>query len=100
MRQAMCVVKIWLGAELHAGGNWNNGSNCGPRCRNANNSRWNTNTNIGSRSCTRIQGAHEPNSLAGHLTMPGNRKSDEGQNTRRRVGMASRVTKVIPAKFL
>ena len=34
---------------LLAGGNWNNGTNCGSRSRNANNYRWNTNTNIGAR---------------------------------------------------
>ena len=32
---------------LLAGGNWNNGSNAGSQCRNANNYRWNTNSNIG-----------------------------------------------------
>jgi len=32
---------------LHAGSNWNNGTNCRSRSRNANNYRWNTNTNIG-----------------------------------------------------
>jgi len=35
--------------ELIAGGNWNNAANCGSRSRNANNYRWNTNTNIGAR---------------------------------------------------
>ena len=36
--------------KLIAGGNWNNATNCGSRCRNANNgNRWNTNTNIGAR---------------------------------------------------
>lgn len=34
--------------SLHAGGNWNNGANAGSQCRNANNYRWNTNTNISS----------------------------------------------------
>jgi len=34
--------------RLLAGGNWNNGTNCRSQCRNANNYRWNTNTNIGS----------------------------------------------------
>ncbi len=33
---------------LLAGGNWNNAAYAGSRCRNANNYRWNTNTNIGS----------------------------------------------------
>ena len=32
---------------LIAGSNWNNEANCGSRSRNANNYRWNTNTNIG-----------------------------------------------------
>lgn len=31
---------------LLAGGNWNNGTDCGSRSRNANNYRWNTNANI------------------------------------------------------
>lgn len=35
---------------LHAGGNWNNGTNCGSRCRNSNNVRSNVNTNYGGRS--------------------------------------------------
>ena len=34
---------------LIAGGNWNNAANAGSRSRNANNYRWNTNTNIGAR---------------------------------------------------
>ena len=34
---------------LHAGGNWNNGTNCRSQSRNANNYRWNTNSNIGLR---------------------------------------------------
>jgi len=36
---------------LIAGGNWDNGVNCGSRGRNANNYRWNTNSNIGCRFC-------------------------------------------------
>ena len=36
----------WL---LIAGGNWSNAANAGSRSRNANNYRWNTNTNIGCR---------------------------------------------------
>ena len=35
--------------KLIAGGNWNNAANAGYRCRNANNYRWNTNSNIGGR---------------------------------------------------
>jgi retron-type reverse transcriptase len=46
------VDGLW---RLLAGGNWNNGTNCRSRARNANNYRWNTNSNIGARSCTRIQ---------------------------------------------
>lgn len=38
-----------MGHMLLAGGNWNNGTNCGSRYRNANNYRWNTNSNIGAR---------------------------------------------------
>lgn len=36
-------------SKLLAGGNWNNAANCGSRYRNANNYRWNANTNIGAR---------------------------------------------------
>jgi hypothetical protein len=57
--------------ELLAGGNWNNGTNCGSRSRNANNYRWNTNTNISAQFATRIQGYYELNSLAGSLSMSG-----------------------------
>lgn len=35
---------------LLAGGNWDNGANCSSQSRNANNYRWNTNTNIGRRA--------------------------------------------------
>lgn len=38
---------------LHAGGNWSNSSNCGSRCRNANNVRSNVNANIGGRGVIR-----------------------------------------------
>lgn len=36
-------------AALIAGGNWNNGANCGARAVNCNNYPWNVNTNIGAR---------------------------------------------------
>jgi hypothetical protein len=35
--------------KLLAGGNWNNGTNCSSQSRNANNYRWNANTNISRR---------------------------------------------------
>ena len=35
--------------KLIAGANWNNGTNCGSRSRNANNVRTNTNSNISAR---------------------------------------------------
>jgi len=35
---------------LLAGMNWNNGTNCSSQGQNANNYRWNTNTNIGGRA--------------------------------------------------
>lgn len=38
---------------LIAGGNWNNGTNCGSRSRNSNNVRSNVNTNIGGRGVIR-----------------------------------------------
>ena len=38
-----------MSRQLLAGGNWNNAANAGSRSRNANNYRWNTNTNIGAR---------------------------------------------------
>ena len=37
--------------ELHAGGNWSNGTNCRSQCQNANNYRWNTNSNISCQFC-------------------------------------------------
>ena len=37
------------GSPLLASGNWNNETNCGSQCQNANNHRWNTNTNISAR---------------------------------------------------
>ena len=55
-------------SELHAGGNWTNASNASSQARNANNYRWNVNTNIGAQFATRIQG-YEPNSLAGLLAL-------------------------------
>jgi RNA-directed DNA polymerase len=59
--------------RLHAGGNWNNSSNCGSQCRNANNYRWNTNTNIGARfaSDTRADLILERNSWLGLPAMFG-----------------------------
>jgi len=47
MLQAMSLSE--RADRLIAGGNWNNGTNCGSRSRNANNYRWNTNTNISAR---------------------------------------------------
>ena len=43
---------------LLAGGNWNNSANCRSHARNANNSRANSNTNIGSQG--RIRGGWKP----------------------------------------
>ena len=34
---------------LHCGGNWNDGTHCGPRAVNGNNHPWNVNVNIGCR---------------------------------------------------
>ena len=59
---------VILSGELLAGGNWNNAANAGSQARNANNYRWNTNSNIGFRGVTRIQ-VNESNSLAGSLTL-------------------------------
>jgi hypothetical protein len=39
--------------KLIAGGNWSNGTYCGPRCRNANGYRWYTNATIGGRGRSR-----------------------------------------------
>lgn len=47
---------------LHAGSNWNNGTNCGSQCRNANNYRWNTNTNIGTQFLADPGRYEKPNS--------------------------------------
>jgi hypothetical protein len=38
--------KVWVQSSLLAGMNWNNGTNCGSQSQNANNYRWNTNSNI------------------------------------------------------
>jgi len=66
-------VRLIVGcvSELHAGGNWTNASNASSQARNANNYRWNVNTNIGAQFATRIQGCKEcePNSLAGLLAL-------------------------------
>jgi hypothetical protein len=43
-------------SKLLAGGSWSNGTNCGSRCRSANNARWLTHSSIGSRGCARRQG--------------------------------------------
>jgi hypothetical protein len=47
MKNATRIFKRLTDRWLNAGGNWNTGSNAGSRYRNANNYRWNTNTNIG-----------------------------------------------------
>ena len=39
------------GIKLRAGGAWGEGTNCGPRCRYANYSRWTPYSNIGGRGC-------------------------------------------------
>ena len=39
------------GIKLLAGGAWGNGPNCGPRCRNANSSRWYADSSLGGRGC-------------------------------------------------
>jgi hypothetical protein len=71
---------------LIAGGNWNNGTNCGSRSRNANNYRWNTNTNIGARfaSDTGMKLATPP----GWIFWPCLRNI-QGQNTQRRLPATS-----------
>jgi hypothetical protein len=43
--------------KLLAGGGWDRGSYCGPRCRFAGFGRWSTRTYFGSRGCARSQGA-------------------------------------------
>jgi hypothetical protein len=50
-----------LSNALHAGGNWNNAANASSQARNANNYRWNTNTNISGRS---LADSGESNQLA------------------------------------
>lgn len=58
-------------ACLIAGGNWNNGTNCGSRCRNSNNVRSNVNTNIGGRRSIWFWQKRTPrlrvNSSRGHI---------------------------------
>jgi hypothetical protein len=43
--------------KLRAGGAWDAGSTCGPRCRTALIGRWDATTNIGGRGCARSQRA-------------------------------------------
>ena len=43
MKSYYRLLNYW---KLIAGGNWNNGTNCRSQSRNANNYRWNTNSNI------------------------------------------------------
>jgi hypothetical protein len=43
--------------KLHAGGYWNAGSLCGPRCRGARYGRWYTASSLGGRGCARSQRA-------------------------------------------
>ena len=45
-----CAYFRFLCYTLIAGSNWNNEANSGSQSRNANNYRWNTNTNISSRA--------------------------------------------------
>jgi len=46
---ALTQITRLTGQWLLAGANWNNGTNAGSRARNANNYRWNTNSNYGCR---------------------------------------------------
>jgi hypothetical protein len=66
--------------RLIAGGYWNNGTNCRSQSRNANNYRWNTNTNIGARFASDT-GFCERNSWLDLLAL----SCQAGQNTQRRV---------------
>ncbi len=43
--------------KLLAGGLWNSGTNCGSRCRIANDGRWSANSNLAARGCARSRGA-------------------------------------------
>jgi hypothetical protein len=51
--RACCMAKQkqtgWCGIRPHFGGNWNNGTNCGSRCANWNNSPLDLNSNNGAR---------------------------------------------------
>jgi len=45
-------------SELLAGGDWDGAANCGSRCRNANNYRWNPHPHIGARFGSDTGGDH------------------------------------------
>jgi len=80
---------------LIAGGNWDNGVNAGSRSRNANNYRWNTNSNIGCRFCAdtgEIRG--ENKLLAGRISLAVSR-----QNTQRRGWKVSREIERLTAQI-
>ena len=67
-------------AALLAGGNWSNGTNCGSRARNANNSRLNVNANYGCQGQARIRGRREatPAERHGHVgNSPAKYKTEE-----------------------
>lgn len=52
-RRMLALLRITK-RVLHAGGNWNNSSNCGSWSRNGNNVRSNVNANNGCRGVIRI----------------------------------------------
>ena len=54
-------------AALIAGGNWNNGVNCGARAVNCNNYPWNVNTNVGARGACDLVKALQAQSIYGTL---------------------------------
>ena len=72
---------------LLAGSNWDNGTYCRSRSRNANNYRWNTNTNIGRRAGVdtgKIEGVG--NSWLNTKAL------SKGKIQRRRMGLVSKET--------
>ena len=70
---------------LLAGSNWDNGTNCRSRSRNANNYRWNTNTNIGRRAGVDT-GAGVSNPWLNTKAL------SQGKIQKRRIGLASKET--------
>ncbi len=76
-------------AALHTSGNWTNGTNCRSRSQNANNTRWNTNSNIGSRRHSDT-GRSSQIPLAGFLNLVAKGETLDGKIPNGKAKVASR----------